>query len=66
MLTPSAHEHRIDTLRLVIADLEANPPPRCCLNCDNMEKSVCVRFGPIQEEYQAAPGCPEWIEELPF
>lgn len=67
MLTPSEHRARIDALRLIAADMEANPPPMCCLNCDNMEKDrVCVRFGPIQEEYLASPGCPEWIEELPF
>ena len=66
MLTPSEHKARIDLPSTLIAELEANPPPQCCLNCDNMDQGLCVKFGPIPDEHQGTPGCPEWVEIIPF
>lgn len=66
MLTPSEHRARIDALRSIAADMEANPPPMCCLNCDNLEELGCVKFGAVPLEHRSLPGCPEWIEVMPF
>ena len=66
MLTPSQHNHQVRTLELVLVRLRENPPPACCLNCDNWRGTECVKFGAIAEEHRTTPGCPEWAEEIPF
>ena len=68
MLTPSAHRERVAVLTAMLRELEANPPPNCCLNCDNwqLREQACAKFGPVLDEHRAVGGCPEWTEELPF
>ena len=55
-------------LKSMLRELEANPPPNCCLNCDNwqLREQACAKFGPVLDEHRAVGGCPEWTEELPF
>lgn len=70
MLTPREHGAMVRSMRIALAHLEANPPPACCMNCENLQRfsdgTRCRHFGEIAEEHMREPGCPRWDEVLPF
>lgn len=66
MLTPREHSARVAVLSALLHEMQTNPPPACCLNCDHMAPSGCRHFGEIAPEHQRTPGCPAWEEACPF
>ena len=67
MLTPYAHNERIQVLEAILVDMRNNPPPLVCRNCLHLSGAgACDKFGPIAPERQTTPGCPEWEEGVPF
>lgn len=67
MLTPLQHSRAVETLRLMIVEMEANPPPMCCANCaQSRDMPNCPLHGVIAPEFQTVPGCPDWVEDIPW
>lgn len=66
MLTPNEHREQIFLLERTLSYLRGNEPPKCCANCDQMKDGRCLTYGVIAPEHQRTPGCPDWIEVIPF
>lgn len=66
MLTPSEHNRQIAVLEQILRGLRESMPPMCCANCDQMKNGRCLTYGVIAPEHQQTPGCPDWIEVIPF